>query len=156
MWSLHTIQTLLCSQKLLIFLSFCCIVLHRVFMVLQKPHFIFMPPEGWWSRGKEELQLDFFWMVSLKCLDHGLCFLKALVYFVYKACTNAMHSYWWHVFSCEPLPTTLLISHPWLLALGPSFHRKHGKNKPHLAVDPSYNTEGGPHVVLCYIQDICS
>lgn len=33
----------------------------------------------------------------------------------------------WHVFSCEPLPTTPLISHPWLFLLVSVFIESMGK-----------------------------
>lgn len=54
--------------------------------------------------GKEELQVDFFQVVSLKCVGPGLSFPQMLVFIVKHISVNVMHSYCWHIFSCESLP----------------------------------------------------
>lgn len=81
MWSLPTIQTWLSRQKLLVFMKFFCIVQHHGFEVVQKSCFVsWLSNDGdsaifvlqMRSGGKEELQVDFFQVISLKCVGPGL------------------------------------------------------------------------------------
>lgn len=56
------------------------------------------------SGGKEELQVDFFQVVSLKCVGPGFSFPQMLVFIFKHTSINTMHSYCWHIFSCESFP----------------------------------------------------